>query len=232
MLRVAVLILFALVFGGVTGWATLVVQQRATESALAEYEQQLVWVLVDDVEAGEELRFVIREGRVEQQPFPIGFLPDGAVLDMDGELEDTVASRSLPAGSLLLRGDFVEPQPTLARDYLTSNEVAVALELPEANRGGGLVTAGSQVGVMVSSEAPDTGEILTTVLFQSLTVLAAEGRVIDEGVLSEIGLLGDTTIALAVPADQVARLLNAYATGDISIVLLQENQTLPRVQRG
>ena len=230
MIRVALLILAALGLGTFAAIGTYAVQDQNTKQALAQYEQTLVLFTDADIPAGTSLKQAREQGLVTNRNFPKALLPDGTILEY-GDLDETsVATRNLTADSLLLEGDFEPMDSAQNGSLLDSGYAAVSLSLDESQRGGGLLSAGSNVGVLSTQSDPETGEKTATVLFSSVQVLAVEGNVADLGVVPNSGQSLSGIVTLSIPSQQVTKLLTDYANGDITLVLLGQNQSLPQMQ--
>lgn len=230
MIRVALLILAALGLGSVAAVGTIYIQEQRTEDALAEYEPVLTLFTIEDIQAGTPLREAIDRGLVERRPFPGALLPDASVLEYGDLSQLSAATRDLTADSVVLEGDF-EPRVRVgAGSILDLGFVAVSLALNEQQRGGGLVSEGSMVGVLSSQENPENNQVVTRVLFTSLEVVAIEGVAQDLGDISPSTASLEGIVSLAVPQNRVAELLEDYANGEITLVLLGQDQILPRFQ--
>jgi Flp pilus assembly protein CpaB len=230
MLRVALLVLAALGLGVFAGVGSFVIQEQNTKQALAEYEQTLALFTDEDIPAGTSLKQAREQGLVTNRNFPKALLPIGTVLEYGDLDESSVATRDLTADSLLLEGDFEPMTATQKGSILDTGFAAVSLSLDESQRGGGLLDAGSNVGVLSTQTDPETGVKSVSVLFPSVSVLAVAGIVADLGVIPNSGTSLEGIVTLSVPTRNVARLLADYANGEITLVLLGSNQSLPQSQ--
>ena len=230
MLRVWALVLIALGLGGFAGWATLQAQDQAELNALSGYEKALVWIILEDLPAGTTFGEAMESGAIALRGFPKDFLPEDGILSDSYSDRNSITMRELHAGTLLLTGDFQTKTRILPGELIPVDHVAVALEFPASDRGGGLIRAGSRVGVLVQRETADGSGVESEVLFSALSVLAANGEVITRGDL-EVGVTPDEDLViLAVPDTGVGKLLRAQESGRLTLVLLGLNSSLPMGQ--
>lgn len=232
MVRVALLILAALGLGLFAGVGTYVVQENNREQALAEYEKVLVLFAAEEVPEGTTLFEAITKNLVTYELFPEALLPATALLETGDVDSDSRATKSLPAGTLVLEGDFQVSNEILESTYIPARHAAVSLSLTSEQRGGGLIKPGSNVGVVSTQFDPETDLSQTEVLFSSIEVLALNGEMDTGGLLAADQSNREITVTLAVPESSVGKLLDAYANGEITLVLLVADQTLPISQGG
>ena len=232
MTRVALLILAALGLGVFAGVGTFYVQEASTEQALSKYEKVLVLFAIEDIPKGTSLFEATTLKLVEYQLFPEEFLPDTVMLERGDSDNSSIATDFIPSGTLVLEGDFQPPTQAQPQSIVPANFAAVSLYLTGQQRGAGLVTAGSNVGVLATEFDAESDAERTTVLFDSIQVLAVDGDTESTGLLAGDQRQKEAIVTLAVPEGSVASLLSSYSNGDITLVLLEDGEKLPMVQKG
>jgi Flp pilus assembly protein CpaB len=88
------------------------------------------------------------------------------------------------------------------------------------------------VGVLATEFDAESDAERTTVLFDSIQVLAVDGDTESTGLLAGDQRQKEAIVTLAVPEESVASLLSSYSNGDITLVLLEDGEKLPMVQKG
>lgn len=232
MTRVVLLILAALGLGAFAGVGTFYVQESNTEQALAKYEKVLVLFAIQDVPEGTTLFDALTRRLVEYQLFPEALLPERSLLE-NGDVDNlSAATHPLVSGTIVLEGDFKVPSQNDATSLVQPQFAAVSLALNLQQRGGGLVTVGSHVGVISTIVDAVTDQKVSRVLFGRVKVLAIDGVTQETGLLSGGQANKEAVVTLTTPSTAVSDLLDAYANGDITLVLLAPGQSLPVTQKG
>lgn len=232
MTRITILLLAALGLGIAAAFGTIYVQERNSERILAQYEQVLVLVAIEDVPPGTTLEDAKKLKLIEFELFPQEFLPRAALLESGNFEASSAATHLIEKGALILDGDFVPASELPAQQAIQTGHVAVSLLLSGQQRSAGLILPGTYVGILETTYSSASDLNQTRVLFEKVRVLAIDGEAGDGRLLSAGSATNDATVTLEVPENSVGQLIESYSNGDITLVLLAEGKNLPINQKG
>ena len=204
-------ILFAVIAGGSVYAFTASVDQRA----LLSKEPTQVLVAALQIPAGVSLANAQAEGMVKTETFPASTVPSEAIRAIDGTNQNLLATAPIQPGSLLLSTGFAATLSSGSALSVPSGDVAVSVELKDAQRLGTFLVAGSKIALL-DNFTPAKGTTQTRVLVPSVLVLAVGATTTSNGAAS--GNANLVTIA-ASPADAL-RIVQAQNTGQLWAVMV------------
>lgn len=221
-MRTRLIALIAAIALAVVGGVLLVLYVRGVQSeAAAGAAPTPVYVVTAPVAPGTPAS---RLGTsVELREVPGAYVVDGAVDDL-AELAGMVATAALIPGEQLVEGRFATPDDFAAEGgtvEVPEGMQEVSLAVPAARIVGGRVSAGSHVGVWVSS---GSGSAATTTLLIEQALVTATGTAGSSAPTA--GSTGDLTVTLALSGDDTARLIHSAEFGSLWFSL-QFDDTLP-----
>lgn len=164
------------------------------------------------------------------------FVTSTASPEAIAEMEGSVARGAIAAGEPILEAKLVEPNGSYLAGVLDQGMRGVSVPINAASASGGFVAPNDRVDVMVTRTFE--ARRVTETILRNVRVLAlngqlgaesAEGQELAEGTFS-----GDTLATLELNASQSELLVNAAATGQITIVLrsiADVTEALPVEQR-
>jgi pilus assembly protein CpaB len=222
-------ILGLLIFLGLGGFGTVVL--LALNSAPREVHsdtgtkvaEPMVAVLVANhsIHAGQ----LLRPMDLSVQPLPPGALPRGSIEDR-GNARSSLAGAllrvSLPAGTLLLKQDLVEPgDHSYLAAVLLPGERAISIGVDAISGIAGLVWPGDHVELILTQSFDDptmpTGHRLAAVtVIRGLRVIATDQFLV-RGEQPSSGMSGERTITLEASPEQAERISVASRLGRLSL---------------
>ena len=232
MRRVVVLVAIALLLGTAAAWATFAFTSRSEQRALVGFEQTQVYQSLTDIPAATSLASAIEQGWAGLVDFPAGYAPENILTDVGADSAEVVTSVDIPAGRLLLTGDFAQPE--VAAEALLSipdNEAAVSLSLTDPQRVGTFLQPGSLIAIFHSSQTISlTGEPITRteLLLDGVRVLAVGDVSADSSAVpATSNAVPSTLVTVGVPIEHVQRLVHSATTGTLYFALLSPTSTVP-----
>jgi pilus assembly protein CpaB len=226
---VAALILAALAFAG-NVWYLDGAEDRAYDNA----KRVEVYQVKKDIPKGLTGDQAISQDYIEKNEIPQEFYP-GTAIKVINDIRNKVAINALPAGALVLNGQFVDPsvaQVTTAQQ-VDANNVAITVSVDQVHGVAGLLLPGDKVDMIVTSRDPNDEEITTAqVMYQNVKILAIGTQTVPQA--GDTGGTGDSAakadsasqaasglITFTVPLDAAQRIALAAsnASGNSSIYL-------------
>jgi Flp pilus assembly protein CpaB len=155
---------------------------RGVENKLYEDTQpKAVFVAGNTIPRGTAGDSAVSDHTVHGGSVPQGMLPATAITSTD-EVQKKVALFDIPAGTVILRGMFVDPSTTQIsfRERLQNkNHVAISVQVDQVHGVGGFLVPGDEVNIMVmaKNEAGGAGgglavETSARMLYQKVQILA------------------------------------------------------------
>jgi Flp pilus assembly protein CpaB len=224
MKRVALLVLAALALGGFAAYGTYQVQSQADARALAKFHTTEVLVTKVDVPALTSIADAEAAGMIERVRYPTQYLSVDSLRPVDSTNSNDLAFSALPAGRLILAGDFGVQSNRGSSLVIPAGFTAVSLDLSIANRTGGFLQPGRRVAI-VSSVPGGTAagsSFRTRTLFSGIQVLAVGQNTVNGLSLTQTADDSQNVVTLAIRPTDVTDLLNAVQTGNITLVLLSQ----------
>lgn len=229
MRRRVLIVLVALVLGGLSAMAVLVYARGADRRAVADREGVYVLLAKDRIEKGTS-GAQIRAGELaERVLMPAGTVPEGALEDFD-DVDRLRLSTDLAPDQMLMRGLFTDRfgDTTAAQAGVPNGKLAVSVQVSMAPGVAEKVTAGDEVTVFVTYPRNDPPSAQRTrVLLPSVTVISiATGPPSDVAPSPSASGRAGTRRAdgypatLAVDQDEATRLVHAAQTGSVYLALL------------
>lgn len=166
--RTLTLFLLALIFGGL---AAFIAYQRSERSAAeAAANSRLVVVAAFDIEYGTK----ITADMVRQVPWPVGSLPEGALLQTTDAI-DKVANATIAKGEPLTKRRAVESLggSSLA-SLITPGKRAMTVRVNDVIGVAGFLLPGNRVDVLGTPQRRGNQEAETETLVENLKVLAVD----------------------------------------------------------
>ncbi|MFG1608919.1 Flp pilus assembly protein CpaB [Actinoplanes sp. NPDC049265] len=205
MRRRVLIVLAALVLGGLSAMAVLVYARGADRRAVAGREG--VWVLLaqDKIPrgtTGEQIRSGRLAGRVLM---PAATVPEGALTDIDGKLDSKRLATDLMPDQMLMRGLFTDAGD-MDRAGVPDGKLAVSVAVAMAPGVAEKVTSGDKVTVFVTYAKDDPpSRQRTRVLLPEATVIS-----IDSGPPSDVTPSPATSSRLSVSTRSSSRQADSY----------------------
>lgn len=229
MKRLITLILVALLLGGFAAFGTFQVQSQADERALAKFATTEVLVTKLDVPALTSIADAQAAGMIEKVKFPTQYLPRESLRPVESINSNDLAFSALPAGHLILAGDFGIQSNRGNSLVIPAGFTALALDLSVANRAGGFLQPGRRVALVSSVPSNPTSKtaFTTSTLFSGLQVLAVGQNTVNGLSLTQTADNSQNVVTLAVRPVDVTTILNAVQSGTISLVLLSQGTQVP-----
>lgn len=229
MKRVVLLVIAALGLGIFAAYGSYQVQTQAEERALARFETTDVLVTTMEIPALTSIADAKAAGMIETVKYPTEYLPLAALRPINTTFSNDLASEALPAGHLILDGDFGLLTDRGSSIILPAGFTALSLELSMANRVGGFLQPGREVAVIYSGPgfAADTGKVVSRTLFTGVRVLAVGTNTVSGLSLNPGSDAAQNVVTLAIRPEDVVELLNAVESGTISLVLLSQGTEVP-----
>ncbi len=204
MKRVVALVAIALVLGVAAAFGSFQVQQQADQRALAKFDTVDVLVTKAAVPAQTSLADAVTGGLVEKVKYPKQYLPLESLKSPNQITSSDVAPVNLPAGHLVLDGDFGVTVSQSRSLVIPVGMVAVSLDLTIADRTGGFIQPGKRVAVLTSTAGDASAPKATRVLFSSLLILAVGTNTVNGLSLTAAADNTQNVVTLALnPADAV-----------------------------
>ncbi|MDX1755302.1 MAG: Flp pilus assembly protein CpaB [Marinobacter sp.] len=144
----------------------------------------------------------------------------GAVAADDVRFGGTVSS-VVRAGDLL-REDLFE-SASLVRPLLQPGTQAIAIPVNDVSGVGGLLKPGDEVNVYASFDESDKDEPAALTVLENVVVIAVRGVAYSGDAVDDEERRRNASVVLAVPNDQVARLLLASNEGEVRLAALAES---------
>ena len=164
------------------------------------------------------------------------FVTSTASPEAIAEMEGSVARGAIAAGEPILEAKLVEPNGSYLAGVLDQGMRGVSVPINAASASGGFVAPNDRVDVMVTRTFE--ARRVTETILRNVRVLALNGQLGSESAegqeLAEGTFSGDTLATLELNASQSELLVNAAATGQITIVLrsiADVTEALPVEQR-
>ncbi|MEV6632392.1 RcpC/CpaB family pilus assembly protein [Actinoplanes sp. NPDC051470] len=232
MRRRVLIVLVALVLGGLSAMAVLVYARGADRRAVAD--RQGVWVMLaqDRIPRG-TTGAEIRSGKLaERVLMPASTVPEGALTDIDGKLDGRRLSADLLPDQMLMRGLFTGPGDVPAAQVgVPDGKLAVSVEVTMAPGVAEKVTAGDTVTVFVTypKDYPPSGQKTRVLLPEATVISIANGPPSDvtpaPTASSRLSVLNrrpadSYPATLAVDQSQATRLVHGAQTGLIYLGLI------------
>jgi Flp pilus assembly protein CpaB len=229
MKRVVLLVLAALVLGGFAAYGTYQVQNQADVRALSKFQTTEVLVTKVDVPALTSIADAQAAGMIEKVKYPTEYLPLSSLRAIDSTNSNDLAFTALPAGHLILAGDFGVQSNRGSSLVIPAGYTALSLDLSIANRTGGFLQPGRRVALVssVPSSAAAKSTFSTKTLFSGLQVLAVGQNTVNGLSLTQTADNTQNVVTLAVRPSDVTSVLNAVQSGNISLVLLSTGTQVP-----
>jgi pilus assembly protein CpaB len=207
MRRRVLIVLVALVLGGLSAMAVLVYARGADRRAVAGREG--VWVLLAHGKiprgtSGEQ----IRTGKLaERVLMPAATVPEGALTDIDGRLDGKRLATDLLPDQMLMRGLFTDPGDVpAAQAGVPDGMLAISVAVSMAPGVAAKVTSGDKVTVFVTYAKDDPpSRQQTRVLLPEATVIS-----IDSGPPSDVRPSPATSSRLSVSNRGGSRSADSY----------------------
>lgn len=222
MKKVTWLILLALVLGGVAAFGTFQVQQQADTRALSKFATTQVLITNTAIPAQTTFADAVATGLAQYEKYPTQYLPASAVLESAPLNGGLVAQADIPAGQVVLSGDFGVTVSTSQSLAVPKGYVAMTLTLPAESRVGGYLQPGKHVAVFATSGTTgnDTSKASTRLVFSSLQVLAVGANTVSGVSLSAQADTTQNQVTLAVPPASAQTFINASHSSAITLVLI------------
>ncbi len=204
-------VLFALIAGGSVYAFTASVDQRA----LLSKEPTEVLVAALQIPAGVSLASAQAEGMVKTEIFPASTVPAEALRSIDANNQNLMATAPIQPGSLLRSTDFAATLNSSSALNVPAGNVAVSVELKDAQRLGTFLVAGSKIALL-DNYTPAKSLTQTRVLVPSVLVLAVGGTTTSTGAASGNANL----VTVAVTPEDALRIVQAQSTGALWAVMV------------
>jgi pilus assembly protein CpaB len=236
MRRRVLIVLFALVLGGLSAMAVLVYAHGADRRAVAGREG--VWVLLahDRIPKG-TTGAQIRAGKLaERVLMPAATVPEGALDEFDAQLDGLRLAADLAPDQMLMRGLFAGADDmTAAQAGVPDGKLAISVEVSMAPGVAEKVASGDTVTVFVTypKDYPPSQQKTRVLLPEATVISIATGPPSDvtpsPTTSSRLSVSGRTTsrqradsypATLAVDQSQATRLVHAAQTGLIYLGLI------------
>lgn len=229
MKRIAILVLVALALGGFAAFGTYQVQSQADSRALAKFQTTQVLVTKVDVPALTSIADAHAAGMIELVRYPTQYLPVESLRPVESINSNDLAFTALPAGRLILAGDFGVQSNRGSSLVIPAGFTALALDLSMANRAGGFLQPGRRVAIISSVPGGTTANssFKTRTLFSGIQVLAVGQNTVNGLSLTQTADDAQNVVTLAVKPNDVTSLLNAVQSGNITLVLLSQGTQVP-----
>jgi pilus assembly protein CpaB len=231
---VAILVaLLLIVVGGGLFWNTT---RSDSSDAQSEVATQSVLVVLAPVEAGTPVDEMVDS--IEAQQLPVTSVAEGTLGSLDELavlIEDGYVARApIAAGSQLTRNMLILPgQVQVTSIDVPANlfEVTIAIESQRAL--GGLIREGKEVAVLASFDADDDDPSGTRVILEKVLVAGVRSEAVftpelqqDNALTTEAAIGGRIYVTVAVPVDQLEKLIYAVENGRIWLAVQNEDATI------
>lgn len=223
MKRVVILLLIAAGLAVGAAIVTYIVTLGAEERALARYETAPVLVSTGAIPTGVSLAAAVAQGLAAPQQFPVTFTPTNAITAVTPDNSELVALADLPAGRMLLTGDFGVPGGAPVLLEVPPDRVAVTFAAGETQRVANFVEPGSYVTVLSVG-----GNGATSVVFSRVLVLAVGDITGQADVdLAESTAIPTSLVTVAIRPEEVQTLVEAISNSEIYLGLLGADAFVP-----
>ena len=233
--RRTLIIIIAIALGVVAAVATVLyvnsVQSRANHNA----KLVAVYQVARDIPRNTTGDTAIAAGLVKTGKIPKAFYPATAVTNINA-IKGKVASAAIPAGAVLVDGQFVD-QKTAQANFSATNipagQVAVSISVDSLHAVGGLIVPGDKVDLMefgggaalpanptaAQTAAAENGKF-AHFFYQNVSVVAIGAAVAPTpGSTTAATNPGSSVFTLAVPADAAERILLAASNPGLGLTL-------------
>ncbi len=233
MKRPIVPILVAIGLAFLAGLAVFLYARGAENRALQDQQAVPVYVTNDVVPAGTSLGAAVAQGLAGPTQVSDKLSPPSAVGIVDESNSGLVAAEDIPAGQVLLAGDFVTEAQQSVSINIPDGMMAVSLVLGDPQKVGSFVRPGSSIAIFdtmtaISPENPETGTptLATRPLLDRVEVLAIGAVTQDNAGAATPDAWSNSLVTVAVDQAQAEKLIHAIQTGSLYMALLGENTTL------
>jgi pilus assembly protein CpaB len=210
---------------------------RAEDAALAGQQPVEVLVATSDIPAGTTGAEIAQSGLSELRQLPAASVPPGALSDLtpvaSQRITATVFTGQVLIGSMF--GSQVQPGGGLS---LPRGTMAVSVSLGDPQRVAGFVSPGSQVAVFLTAQnVGGENGAQTVLLLPRVPVVAVGPQTVSSGTSSggqanNAEQIPSAILTLALTQVQAQRLIQAQATGQLYLGLLDDDSTVSSSARG
>lgn len=232
MKRPVVPIVIAVVLAVLAGLAVFLYARSAETRALQDQAAVTVLVSTSEIPAGLTLGDAVGQGLVEPTQVSDKLAPPAAISTVDASNSALVAADPIPAGQVILSGDFVTQMEQAKPIVIPDGMMAISVVLGDPQKVGSFLRPGSMVAIFdtmsaVSLEdANATATLTTRPLIDSVEVLAV-GAVTQEGAgTATPDAWSNALVTLAVDQTQAEKIIHGTQTGQLTMALLGDNTTL------
>ncbi len=159
--RIAIL-LSALLVGALAVFGIIRYVGQVREEAYAGSEVGTVWVVQEPIPRGTPAADVLAQGWIVEAEIPLQYKPQSAIEDPSVELDGAlVAIAELPAGNVVVAGQFVAPSAatTSTKDILEERGlVTVTIQVDQIAGAAHMIEPGDKVNVLQIYDRLETGE--------------------------------------------------------------------------
>lgn len=232
MKRPTVPILIAVGLAVLAGLAVFLYARGAEQRALQDQQAVPVYVSNDVIPAGTSLGSAVAQGLAGQTQVSDKLSPPGAIAAVDASNSALVAVGDIPAGQVLLAGDFVTEAQKTVSITIPDGLMAVSMVLGDPQKVGSFIRPGSYIAIFdtmtgISPDNPDAAAVLTTrPLLDRVEVLAIGAVTKDNAAAATPDAWSNSLVTLALDQAQAEKLIHAIQTGSLYMALLGENTTL------
>lgn len=195
----------------------------ADERVLKSFDSAKVLVATKTIAKGTSLDTAMSNSLVEERSYPVKSVPKNSLQQIDAANGSLVALGDIPAGQILLVEAFgakVQPKVELSPE---KGKVAVTVELGYGARLGTFLKPGIDVSLFATYTDSNSGKKTTSLLFQSIQILAIGDQVKQDAVNTKDSSANFVTFAVEI--EKADKLIEAAQTAALYLALPSTNTT-------
>lgn len=195
----------------------------ADERALKSLDTAKVLIATKEIPQGTTLDQALKLTLIDTRNYPVQSVPKNSLQEVTTSNGNLVALGDIAAGQILLVESFGERVPPKVELSPTKGNVAVTVELGYGARLGTFLKPGIYVSLFATTTDPKTAKKTTTLLFDSLEILAIGAQVSQDQTVAKDAASNFVTFAVAI--DKASMLIEAAQTASLYLALPGDSVT-------
>lgn len=220
---IVIALVLAIGAGLVVFWYT----RGAEDRAIADQQPVGVLVSTQSIPTGTTLQAAQDQGLADTDQVPLNLQPVGSIPAVSAQNSTLIAQREIPAGQVLMTGDFAAELPKSVSLSIPEGLVAVSVLLEDPAKIGSFLRPESEIAIFDTTGGANTSRARATrLLLDRVKVLAIGPVTARDATTAGDAAWSGRLVTVAVDQTQAQKLVHGIQTGALYMALLGDNTVL------